>query len=110
MRLGFQRLAEGSEQVCLLLRVRGHAERGAECLERVHRRNEVRMGDGSALVLLSLEVELKTMMDGSHGLRRTVFSKSFFLVLGIYGSANRGLGKTHAGGRGCATGRSVTAV
>ena len=66
MRLGLQRLAKGSKQVCLLLRVRGHAERGTECLERVHRRNEVRMGGGSALVsLLSLEVELKMkMMDG----------------------------------------------
>jgi hypothetical protein len=37
------------------------------------------MGGGSALVLLSLEVELKMkMMDGSHGLCRAVFSRVSF--------------------------------
>ena len=38
VRLGLQGLAEGREQLCLLFRVRGHAERGGECLQWVHRR------------------------------------------------------------------------
>lgn len=37
VRLGLQGLAEGREQVRLLFRVRGHAERGGECLQWVHR-------------------------------------------------------------------------
>ena len=42
--LGFQRLAEGREQVGLLLRICGYAERGGECLERVHRRRGFLLG------------------------------------------------------------------
>jgi hypothetical protein len=38
VRQGLQGLAEGREQVRLLFRVRGHAERGGECLQWVHRR------------------------------------------------------------------------
>ena len=37
VRLRFQRFAEGREQVRLLFRIRGHAERGRECLQWVHR-------------------------------------------------------------------------
>ena len=38
VRLSFQCFAEGREQVRLLFRIRGHAERGRECLQWVHRR------------------------------------------------------------------------
>jgi hypothetical protein len=38
VRLSLQCFAEGREQVRLLFRIRGHAERGRECLQWVHRR------------------------------------------------------------------------